>query len=63
MIDRTANTPTKQSTQTSKGVSTVGKRGTGAIQPTLTVRSVIPNPTKCLLDQEEIEEFDETLIA
>ncbi|KAG2133025.1 hypothetical protein DEU56DRAFT_914044 [Suillus clintonianus] len=39
------------------------KRGSGATQPTLSVRSVLPNPTKCLIEDSEVEEYDDILIA
>ncbi|KAG1880088.1 hypothetical protein F4604DRAFT_1922778 [Suillus subluteus] len=57
------NVPNKISTEACKNPSTMEKRGSGALQPTLTVHSVIPNPTKCLMDKTEIEGYDETLIA
>ncbi|KAG1721641.1 hypothetical protein EDB19DRAFT_1917167 [Suillus lakei] len=41
---------------------TTTKRGTGAVQPTQTVRSVLPNPTKCLMEDGEVSEYDDTLI-
>ncbi|KAG1855296.1 hypothetical protein F4604DRAFT_1685779 [Suillus subluteus] len=56
----TSNSP---ATGTSKSASTAGKRGSGALQPTLSIRSVLPNPTKCLIDETEVEGLEETLIS
>ncbi|KAG2155402.1 hypothetical protein DEU56DRAFT_750966 [Suillus clintonianus] len=39
------------------------KRGTGASQPTLAVKTVIPHPTKQLMNDVEVEEYDEALKA
>ncbi|KAG1877463.1 hypothetical protein F4604DRAFT_1680128 [Suillus subluteus] len=56
----TSNSP---ATGTSKSASTAGKRGSRALQPTLSIRSVLPNPTKCLIDKTEVEGLEETLIV
>ncbi|KAG1807357.1 hypothetical protein EV424DRAFT_1543904 [Suillus variegatus] len=52
-----------QSDGAQKGGSAGVKRTPGALQPTLTVRSVLPNPTKCLIDNSEIEGYDEILVG
>ncbi|KAG1886356.1 uncharacterized protein F5891DRAFT_1201138 [Suillus fuscotomentosus] len=43
--------------------TTVGKRGGGATQPTLSVRTVIPNPTKLLIDEAEVKDYGNELKA
>ncbi|KAG1856184.1 hypothetical protein C8R48DRAFT_776018 [Suillus tomentosus] len=42
---------------------TVCKRGGGATQPTLSVRTVIPNPTKLLIDEGEVKDYGNELKA
>ncbi|KAG2742814.1 hypothetical protein P692DRAFT_201870606 [Suillus brevipes Sb2] len=44
-------------------ISTVPKRGEGASQATLAVKTVIPHPTTQLIDNSEVEEYDEALKA
>ncbi|KAG2145273.1 hypothetical protein DEU56DRAFT_754129 [Suillus clintonianus] len=49
-------------TGTAESSTTTTKRGTGTSQPTQTVRSVLPNPTKCLMEDTEVSEYDDALI-
>ncbi|KAG1839202.1 hypothetical protein DFJ58DRAFT_859695 [Suillus subalutaceus] len=41
---------------------TTSKRRSGAVQPGLAVRSMIPNLKNCLIDATEIKEYDEILV-
>ncbi|KAG1890323.1 hypothetical protein F4604DRAFT_1914869 [Suillus subluteus] len=47
---------------TAEGSTTASRHYNRGAQPSLTVRSIIPNPTKCLIDNSEVEEYDETLL-
>ncbi|KAG1871363.1 hypothetical protein DFJ58DRAFT_722786 [Suillus subalutaceus] len=47
---------------TMEGSTTASRHHNRGAQPSLTVRSIIPNPTKCLIDNSEVEEYDETLL-
>lgn len=55
----------KPSTSSAGGSTAVGKSSnpSNVSQPTIAVRTVIPNPTKQWIDEEEIIEYDETLVA
>lgn len=56
---------TTASTSTVKTSKANIKQGNSASvsQPSIAVRTIIPNPTKCLIEEEEVKEYDETLIA
>ncbi|KAG1875261.1 hypothetical protein C8R48DRAFT_769273 [Suillus tomentosus] len=59
---RIPTVPEQEKKVVSGSASMIGKRGSGAVQATLAVWTVLPNPTKCLIDEEEIQEYNETLI-
>ncbi|KAG1788903.1 hypothetical protein EV424DRAFT_1355940 [Suillus variegatus] len=48
-------------TANTDALPTTSKHGGGACQPTLTVKTVIPHPTKQLIENSEVEEYDDTL--
>ncbi|KAG1868399.1 hypothetical protein F4604DRAFT_1682328 [Suillus subluteus] len=48
-------------TSHTEGLPTTSKRGGGASQPTLAVKTVIPHPTKQLIEDHEVEEYEDTL--
>jgi hypothetical protein len=44
-------------------VPKAAKRGGGATQTTNTVQMVLPSPTKILIEDDEVEDYDEVLIT
>ncbi|KAG1797048.1 uncharacterized protein HD556DRAFT_1306745 [Suillus plorans] len=60
----TSQEKTKEDRIVASGSSTSPlKQSNKGAQPALTVRSVVPNPTKQLIDEEEVDEFDDTLLT
>jgi hypothetical protein len=61
-LNNVTRTPINHNTNISENSSTTGKQGSGTAKTRLAVWSVIPNPTKCLIDTTEINDYDEVLI-
>ncbi|KAG2084533.1 uncharacterized protein F5147DRAFT_659796 [Suillus discolor] len=62
-LTETSQEMTKQDGYTlSESSTTPVKQTNKGAQPALTVRSIVPHPTKQLIDEEEIGEFDDTLL-
>ncbi|KAG2152072.1 hypothetical protein BD769DRAFT_1658506 [Suillus cothurnatus] len=51
----------KQPSQPVSAVPKTTKRGGGATQATNTVQTVLPSPTKILIEDDEVEDYDEVL--